>query len=366
MPFYIRKSFGSKGLRVNISKSGIGFSTGIKGLRISTGPKGTYINSGSNGFYYRQRIGPPGGISFYPRKRPSPNSVSTNGVGQIPGPAGAGPAQSLLSLGVSGQQPASMTSVLREINEIAATPDYTIIPLAVASPIALFLMAINPLAAVLPFLVGLAGTLIIAAKNAKDRKYELNYNLDPASAKVYCDLLDSFVRLQTCVASWIVTSHAPVWDYKRNAGASSFVSRVRRSVGNHFDSIVRTNVRTVAINGGSFSLMLLPDMVLLRQGKQYWSVTYSQMFAQCGQTSFIENEFVPGDTTIIGYTWQFVNKDGGPDRRFANNRQIPICSYGVLVIGHHPSTIVNIMSSNPNATLGIDAALTKYVRSVKS
>jgi len=30
---------------------------------------------------------------------------------------------------------------------------------------------------------------------------------------------------------------------------------------------------------------------------------------------------------VIGYTWQYVNKDGGPDRWFANNPQIPIASY---------------------------------------
>lgn len=30
---------------MNLSKNGVGFSTGIKGLSVSTGPKGDYVNA---------------------------------------------------------------------------------------------------------------------------------------------------------------------------------------------------------------------------------------------------------------------------------------------------------------------------------
>jgi uncharacterized tellurite resistance protein B-like protein len=33
---------------------------------------------------------------------------------------------------------------------------------------------------------------------------------------------------------------------------------------------------------------------------------------------------------VVDHTWQYVNKSGGPDRRFNNNRQIPICLYEEL------------------------------------
>lgn len=36
---------------------------------------------------------------------------------------------------------------------------------------------------------------------------------------------------------------------------------------------------------------------------------------------------------LIGSTWQYVNKSGGPDRRFKNNRQLPIVEYGRLTLG---------------------------------
>lgn len=57
MGFYIRKSFRSGPFRVNLSKSGLGFSSGFKGFRVGTGPRGSYVNAGRNGLYYRKSFG---------------------------------------------------------------------------------------------------------------------------------------------------------------------------------------------------------------------------------------------------------------------------------------------------------------------
>ncbi len=56
MGFYIRKSVKFGPIRFNISKSGIGISSGIPGARISTGPRGTYINMGKNEFITERKL----------------------------------------------------------------------------------------------------------------------------------------------------------------------------------------------------------------------------------------------------------------------------------------------------------------------
>src|SRR5205085_10464807 len=43
---------------------------------------------------------------------------------------------------------------------------------------------------------------------------------------------------------------------------------------------------------------------------------------------FIEEEGVPSDSEVVGETWKRANKDGSPDRRFADNYRIPIAKYG--------------------------------------
>jgi hypothetical protein len=42
---------------------------------------------------------------------------------------------------------------------------------------------------------------------------------------------------------------------------------------------------------------------------------------------FRELETVPRDTEVVGDSWRYTNKNGTPDRRFKNNRQIPIARY---------------------------------------
>jgi hypothetical protein len=44
-------------------------------------------------------------------------------------------------------------------------------------------------------------------------------------------------------------------------------------------------------------------------------------------TRFIEDGSVPRDAKVVDHTWKYVNKRGGPDKRFKDNRQLPIALY---------------------------------------
>jgi hypothetical protein len=65
-----------------------------------------------------------------------------------------------------------------------------------------------------------------------------------------------------------------------------------------------------------------------------FTLRYEDAHEEASFTNFREDGTVPGDSTNIGTTWQFVNKAGGPDRRFVNNRQIPIQRYSHLQFSH--------------------------------
>jgi hypothetical protein len=64
---------------------------------------------------------------------------------------------------------------------------------------------------------------------------------------------------------------------------------------------------------------------------------------------FIEEERVPSDTTIVDHTWRYVNKAGGPDRRFISNRQIPVCLYRELSFRSEGGLNCKFQLSNPAA-----------------
>ena len=80
-------------------------------------------------------------------------------------------------------------------------------------------------------------------------------------------------------------------------------------------------------NGGE--LFLYPAFILYFVSQQAFAlVDIRDLRLDYNPVSFIEEEAVPADAELIGHTWKKANKDGSPDRRFANNYQIPILKYG--------------------------------------
>jgi len=64
------------------------------------------------------------------------------------------------------------------------------------------------------------------------------------------------------------------------------------------------------------------------------AIPYSELRLAVNEINFRESGPVPADATLVGTTWLFVNKNGSPDRRFRNNRQIPVVAYSELTVQH--------------------------------
>ncbi len=70
-------------------------------------------------------------------------------------------------------------------------------------------------------------------------------------------------------------------------------------------------------------------------------------------TTFIENEAVPSDANVVGSTWHYVNKSGGPDRRFNNNAQLPVVQYGVLMLKSSRGLNIHLHTSNAQVSFAV-------------
>ena len=86
------------------------------------------------------------------------------------------------------------------------------------------------------------------------------------------------------------------------------------------------------MDAGDTKLYFFPDYLFVLQNQRYGAIAYHSLSAHWLTERFIEDSSVPHDANIVGYAWQYVRKDGGPDRRFNNNRRLPIASYGLLVL----------------------------------
>jgi hypothetical protein len=105
------------------------------------------------------------------------------------------------------------------------------------------------------------------------------------------------------------------------------IARKRATFGYSVPKVIKTNVELPSIVGGQQAVYFFPDVVLITEGKNAGAISYDDLKIYWNTTVFIEDDSVPLDARVVGYTWRFVNRDGGPDRRFNSNRRIPQVLY---------------------------------------
>ncbi len=319
MGFYIRKSIRVGPLRFNLSKSGVGISAGIRGLRVGSGPRGNYVHMGRDGIYYRAALpsGPAPRIQPDPIGRPAPAAEDSEETREIDSGA------------VADMTDSSAADLLAEFDRKSRVVRLAPIVGVIGALAVVWLLVANAevwitggvlLVTVVAFLLGkrrddLAKTVVLL------------YSLEPEADRAYQQLHDGFDELKRCNRIWHVQSQGAVSDKKRHAGASSLLDRQPIALAKNAPAYVKTNVEIPSIPAGRQVLCFFPDRLLVFEGKSVGAVSYGALTIQRGTSRFIEEGTVPGDATVVDRTWRFVNKSGGPDKRFKGNRELPIALY---------------------------------------
>jgi hypothetical protein len=163
------------------------------------------------------------------------------------------------------------------------------------------------------------------------RRSILFYNLDEHAAKAYEAVTKAFDEMMSCTGKWRIESQGAIHDlatWKRNAGATGLVKRKSADLAYAAPKVIASNITPPSAKFGRQSVYFFPDAAFVIDGKQVGAISYDNFNIQSGVTRFVEEETVPGDAKVIDHTWKHPNKkDGGPDRRFSNNFQIPVCLY---------------------------------------
>ncbi|WP_434509820.1 DUF4236 domain-containing protein [Desulfitobacterium sp. AusDCA] len=310
MGFYFRKSISFGGVRFNFSKSGIGASVGVKGFRLGTGPRGNYIHIGQGGVYYRAALG---------RKKDAVNRVLLDRPENPPSDLVQSEHllfQEIESGDISLIVDSSSQDIVNEIN--AKRKKFPLWPLAL-------LCVLIPTVGMPLALLG--GILIYAIVDKKRKMTILFYDIEDQSEQEIQQFYNSFEELMNCNMAWHISAQAHVQDRKYHAGANQVVKKTRIKIGYKTPPYIKTNVMVPTIPVGKQTLYLFPDRVLIYEGKTVGGLVYDSLSVTQREQRFIEDGMVPRDGTVVDHTWRFVNKSGGPDRRFSNNRQLPILMY---------------------------------------
>ena len=314
------------GFRINISKSGIGYSWGVKGYRITKTAKGTV----------RRTVSIPGtGISYSEESRAPKPGPTTNNVHAID--SNHYTAQEIVNSDATQMVSSGVEEILSAAKRtISADKNATI-------GIVVFLLLTFPFP---PFLLAalLCTAIKIYARTAGLIK--LDYEIDSDQTQVVAQRMEPMVRLSESEKIWRIMQSSKVIDTKYSGGAGHTVKRVDCQASRTSPFPFKSDTSVVAFRTSKEVLLFLPDKLFILQGRKIGALNYSDISTSARTTRFIEDKGVPKYSQVVGQTWQYVIKSGGPDKRFKNNRQLPICLYGELELHSGSGLNTVIMFSN--------------------
>jgi len=340
------------GFRVNISKSGVGYSWGTKGYRVTKkaggGTRKTYSVPGT-------------GLSWTDdsKKGRKQNTRSKS--------------KSTTMQGKSSSNGNDMSNVLYQANDVDArelvsdnTKEFieAIKHFTKRRNILMWCCSITfvlsfgmpPMAAL--FVAFLVGYIVYNSKG----KIKIEYDCDEYG-KRRIQMLDQAVNLLIDNKKiWQIVKDVATTSKKTHAGAGASVERKPVTIVKEKPFFIKTKATCYCVNLSKDKIYILPDRLIVKGKKGWGAVDFSELHIEIGSQGFIESEQVPKDATVTGYTWQYVNKNGSPDKRYSNNRQLPRCSYGVLKFSSPNGFDVMLYISNVNNASSFKTLVTNMIK----
>jgi hypothetical protein len=161
---------------------------------------------------------------------------------------------------------------------------------------------------------------------------DISFETGPAARHAYGALTRAFEKLRCSASIWDVTSDRSTNRVAERTIAGRMLTRTKVGLGYIGSDLIRFDGRAMQFeNANGEEIMIYPGMVIMpRSDGAFALIDLREVTLSFSPINFHEDEAVPSDAKVVGQTWAKVNKDGSPDRRFANNYAIPVCLYGGL------------------------------------
>jgi hypothetical protein len=321
------------GLRINLSKSGASLSLGGRGFHYTVAPKGTRVTAGIPGT----------GLSWteyspHTNRSPISGSERSNSISHLAPllpstPAGFSepplvPIQSAAAEKISALSTSELAPILNSAHRRSRLS-----PLILFACLLLLIPAFASENQLLLGLVALLTTVFVPLSLYLDRyrrSVKIEYKLEGLANTVAAALAESFGELRNCNSIWSIRAEGRTADWKRHAGATGLVKRHKTHPRSQRPACIRGRAAFPCIAFGADEIYFLPDAALLMTPSSIAALRYQDFTTAVHVTRFIEDEAVPRDANVVGETWRYVNKNGGPDRRFNFNKRLPVCLYGEM------------------------------------
>ncbi|MGA7454711.1 MAG: DUF4236 domain-containing protein [Rhodoplanes sp.] len=364
------------GVRLNFSAGGLSTTIGVRGASINVGKSGSYLNLGlpGTGISYREKLlpgrPPQQSLPAQPLQSPPQGPKSLTPPSDDPKPG------EIRSAAVSGMTSTGLEDFKRLINE-AALRRVTLVS-CVAQGKHQLEETKKRLRRAQRFLVRLFMRKRIprlahavqeaSAKLTEDRaelaacEIEVDFAFDDVTLNAFAALVRAYESLRGCAAIWDITNTVIANRRVLRTTADELVNRNRVQLEFGTSAIIMSKYQALVLgNANGEDIYIYPGFVMMRSpGQDFALIDVRDLVLELRLSRFFEEEQVPSDSEVVGYTWAKTNRDGSPDRRFRDNYQIPVVQYAQLWFRSPTGLQEAYLISNFGTTEAFVAAFREY------
>lgn len=110
---------------------------------------------------------------------------------------------------------------------------------------------------------------------------------------------------------------------KGHGGATKLVANADLTITTGHPAGAKLNFVPLVVHASGHTYFFLPHVLASRTGTDVTANSYDTVRLEVTEWR-MQVDQVPSGAEFVGYVWRFMNKDGGPDRRYNDNFQIPV------------------------------------------
>lgn len=335
MGFRYRKSINlGGGFRVNLSKSGIGYSWGVKGYRITKTADGRTRRTASI---------PGTGISYVEEHRSGSSQEPASAPQQEANPIGEYEhIKTVETAGAGDLQSAEYEDLFKRAKLFKTA--------TVALAILTFLsLSVPPLT-----IVCIAALVLLFAKG----RCTIEYEFDDYEREKWEKLRAAWQGVASSKSLQRIVLNAKSKNSRVTGGIENGIQTEKMMAGNKLPWYIKSDIKPITFIFKGLTLAIMPDRLLVFDMKM-GAIDYKDVKFDLSAVGFLEGGPVPSDAEIVKYVWAYANNDGSPDKRYSNNKQYPVMKYGKIVVTSANGLNVQFMCSNEAAADRLNALLQK-------
>lgn len=207
-------------------------------------------------------------------------------------------------------------------------------------------------------------------KNLAASRISVSFDMETAVAGPHLRMMDAADKLSASSRSWALQTSQQIDRVKARSAAGVVVSRRTLRVGRCSDPLVDTNDSPLAIGvqNGQATAFFYPGFILVVSTAKgdFALIDLKELEIGYSQTQFTETEAVPSDSEMVRKVWAKSNKNGTRDRRFKDNRELPVMAYGEIAMKARGGMNESLMFSRASACREFVSAVTELQRILKS